>query len=76
LAPFYDLYSFFVIPRLGAAVAGKPQAYQYLIESIRRFPDQRGFATLMRQAGFADVHWENVSFGIACLHFGSRPHGV
>ena len=76
LAPFYDLYSFFVIPRLGAAVAGEPQAYQYLIESIRRFPDQRGFATLMQQAGFAEVHWENVSFGIACLHFGTRPHGI
>ena len=76
LAPFYDLYSFFVIPRLGAVVAGEPQAYQYLIESIRRFPDQRGFSVLMQQAGFAEVHWENVSFGIACLHFGTRPHGI
>ena len=76
LAPFYDLYSYLVIPRLGAAVAGEPQAYQYLIESIRRFPDQRGFATLMQQAGLAEVHWENVSFGIACLHFGTRPHAV
>lgn len=74
LAPFYDLYSYFVIPRLGAAVAGEPQAYQYLIESIRRFPDQPGFATLMSQAGLTSVHWENVSFGIACLHFGARPH--
>jgi demethylmenaquinone methyltransferase/2-methoxy-6-polyprenyl-1,4-benzoquinol methylase len=74
LAPFYDLYSFFVIPRLGAAVAGEPQAYQYLIESIRRFPDQPGFAMLMQQAGLAEVRWENVSFGIACLHFGTRPH--
>ena len=74
LAPFYDLYSFWVIPRLGAAVAGEPQAYQYLVESIRRFPDQNGFAQLMTQAGLADVRWENVSFGIACLHFGSRPH--
>jgi demethylmenaquinone methyltransferase/2-methoxy-6-polyprenyl-1,4-benzoquinol methylase len=75
LAPFYDLYSFFVIPRLGAAVAGEPAAYQYLIESIRRFPDQQGFAALMKQAGFSDIRWENLSFGIACLHFGSRPHG-
>jgi demethylmenaquinone methyltransferase/2-methoxy-6-polyprenyl-1,4-benzoquinol methylase len=74
LAPFYNLYSFFVIPRLGAAVAGEPQAYQYLVESIRRFPDQAGFATLMQQAGLCDVHWENLSFGIACLHFGTRPH--
>ncbi len=72
LAPFYDLYSFLVIPRLGALVAQEPQAYQYLVESIRRFPDQREFASLMGEAGFGDVHWENVSFGIACLHFGTR----
>ena len=72
LAPMYDLYSRWVIPRLGAAVAGEPEAYQYLIESIRRFPDQRELAGLMRQAGFTDVRWENLSFGIACLHFGSR----
>jgi demethylmenaquinone methyltransferase/2-methoxy-6-polyprenyl-1,4-benzoquinol methylase len=49
-------------------------AYQYLVESIRRFPPQQGFADLMRNAGFADVHWENLSFGIACLHFGVRAH--
>jgi demethylmenaquinone methyltransferase/2-methoxy-6-polyprenyl-1,4-benzoquinol methylase len=74
LAPFYNLYSYLVIPRLGAAVAREPLAYQYLIESIRRFPAQREFADLMRQAGFSAVQWENLSFGIACLHFGSRPH--
>lgn len=72
LAPAYDLYSRLVIPRLGAAVAGEPEAYQYLIESIRRFPDQAGFAALMQQAGFVQIRWENLSFGIACLHFGSR----
>jgi len=74
LAPFYNLYSFLVIPRLGAAVAGEPMAYQYLVESIRRFPPQQGFAELMRAAGFAEVRWENLSFGIACLHFGVRAH--
>ncbi|MBI5107855.1 MAG: class I SAM-dependent methyltransferase [Rhodocyclales bacterium] len=73
LAPVYDLYSFLVIPRLGALVAQEPHAYQYLVESIRRFPDQQGFASLMEQAGFDEVRWENVSFGIACLHFGRRP---
>lgn len=72
LAPFYDLYSRWVIPRLGAAVAGQPEAYQYLIESIRRFPDQRELAERMREAGFTDVRWENLSFGIACLHYGCR----
>jgi len=73
LAPFYDFFSWQVIPRLGAAVAQAPIAYQYLVESIRRFPDQREFASLITSAGFADVHWENLSFGIACLHFGTKP---
>ena len=74
LAPFYNLYSFLVIPRLGALVAREPIAYQYLVESIRRFPNQNGFASLMQQAGFKDIRWENLSFGIAALHFGSRAH--
>jgi len=72
LAPFYDFFSWQVIPRLGAAVAGQPIAYQYLVESIRRFPDQREFAGLIEAAGFQDVRWENLSFGIACLHFGTK----
>lgn len=73
LAPFYDLYSWHVIPHLGAAVAGQPIAYQYLVESIRRFPDQDEFAGLVEAAGFSEVTWENLSFGIACLHFGRKP---
>lgn len=74
LRPFYDLYSYFVIPRLGAWVARQPIAYQYLVDSIRRFPDQARFAAALRVAGFADVTWRNLSFGIACLHFGSKSH--
>lgn len=73
LAPFYDLYSWAVIPRLGAAVARQPIAYQYLVESIRRFPDQREFAAMIEAAGFSPVRWENLSFGIACLHSGEKP---
>lgn len=72
LAPFYDLYSWLVIPRLGAAVARAPVAYQYLVESIRRFPNQGDFAALIAACGFAKVRWENLSFGIACLHFAER----
>jgi demethylmenaquinone methyltransferase/2-methoxy-6-polyprenyl-1,4-benzoquinol methylase len=72
-APFYDAYSKLVIPGMGAAVARAPGAYQYLIESIRRFPDQREFAALIAAGGFTDVRWENLSFGIACLHFGTKP---
>jgi len=76
LAPFYNLYSFLVIPRLGALVAREPIAYQYLVESIRRFPNQSGFAELMQQAGFNAIRWENLSFGIACLHFGTRSNAT
>lgn len=71
-APLYDLHSRWVIPALGAAVAGHPEAYRYLVESIRRFPDQEGFAALLRDAGFADVRWENLSFGIAAIHQATR----
>ena len=51
-------------------------AYQYLVESIRRFPAQQAFADLMQQAGFTDIRWENLSFGIACLHVGQRRHAT
>ena len=71
--PFYNLFSFTVIPRLGAWVAQAPEAYNYLVESIRRFPDQRAFKAMIEQAGFADVAYRNLSFGIACIHSGTRP---
>ena len=74
LQVFYDPYSFHVIPRLGAWVADNPAAYQYLIESIRNFPDQRRFAAMLESAGFASVRWRNLSFGIACIHVGIKPH--
>lgn len=72
IKPFYDLFSFAVIPRLGAWIAREPEAYTYLVESIRRFPDQREFKRTMEQAGFADVRYRNLSFGIACLHSGIK----
>lgn len=73
IRPFYDAYSFHVIPRLGAWIAREPAAYAYLVESIRRFPDQQELAALMRSAGFARVAWRNLSAGIACLHSGVKP---
>jgi len=72
LRPFYDLFSFQVIPRLGAMIAREPEAYTYLVESIRQFPDQESFAALFRTAGFAEVHYRNLSFGIACLHIARK----
>jgi demethylmenaquinone methyltransferase/2-methoxy-6-polyprenyl-1,4-benzoquinol methylase len=66
----YDAYSFRVIPRVGAAVARDRDAYQYLVESIRRFPDQATLAGLMTQAGFAQVSATNFSGGVCALHQG------
>ena len=66
----YDAYSFRVIPRVGAAVARDREAYQYLVESIRRFPDQAALAALMEGAGFARVSATNFSGGVCALHQG------
>lgn len=73
LRPFYNAYSFLVIPRLGAFVARAPEAYTYLVESIRKFPDQAAMQGLMEDAGLTQVTWRNLSFGIACLHSGIKP---
>jgi demethylmenaquinone methyltransferase / 2-methoxy-6-polyprenyl-1,4-benzoquinol methylase len=66
----YDAYSFKVIPQIGEWVAKDRASYQYLVESIRRFPDQAAFAGLMRQAGFDNVTWTNFTGGVAALHQG------
>lgn len=66
----YDAYSFKVIPALGELVTGDRASYQYLIESIRRFPAQDEFAQRIRAAGFGQVAWRNYSGGIAALHTG------
>jgi len=66
----YDLYSFNVIPRMGQAVTGDRDSYQYLVESIRRFPDQETFLGMVRTAGFGNAAYRNLSMGVACLHSG------
>jgi demethylmenaquinone methyltransferase/2-methoxy-6-polyprenyl-1,4-benzoquinol methylase len=68
LQKLYDAYSFRVIPEIGARVAGDREAYQYLVESIRRFPDQRTFAAMIGDAGFAQVGYTNFTGGVAALH--------
>jgi demethylmenaquinone methyltransferase/2-methoxy-6-polyprenyl-1,4-benzoquinol methylase len=68
----YDLYSFNVIPRLGEWVAKDRASYQYLVESIRRFPRQDAFAGMISQAGFSRVGYENLSGGIVAIHSGRR----
>ena len=66
----YDAYSFTVIPEIGARVANDRESYQYLVESIRRFPDQTRFAGMIRDAGFSQVGWTNFTGGVAALHTG------
>ena len=66
----YDRYSFNVIPAMGQVVARDRDSYQYLVESIRRFPDQESFAGMIRAAGFEQVKYRNLSMGIAALHSG------
>jgi demethylmenaquinone methyltransferase/2-methoxy-6-polyprenyl-1,4-benzoquinol methylase len=72
LRRLYDIYSFNVLPRLGAVIARDRDAYQYLVESIRRFPPQAELAAMMGQAGFEQVTWRNLSAGIAAIHGGWR----
>ena len=66
----YDAYSFRVIPAIGGAVAQDRESYQYLVESIRRFPDQRRFAAMIEAAGLSRVGWTDLSGGVAALHTG------
>lgn len=66
----YDLYSFNVIPRMGQLIAGDRDSYQYLVESIRNFPDQETFLSMIRAAGFENAAYRNLSLGIAALHSG------
>jgi demethylmenaquinone methyltransferase/2-methoxy-6-polyprenyl-1,4-benzoquinol methylase len=70
LRRLYDLYSFEVIPRLGEAVAGDRASSQYLVDSIRRFPDRDPFAAMIADGGFGQERWRNLSMGIAAQHSG------
>ena len=72
LAPVYDAWSFKVLPRLGQAIAGDADSYQYLAESIRMFPDQNSLAAMFKTAGFARIKVQNLSGGIAAIHSGWR----
>ncbi len=66
----YDFHSFEVIPRLGQLAANDKHSYQYLVESIRKFPAQHQFADMVREAGFDNVSYRNLTGGIAAIHSG------
>jgi len=70
--PLYDFYSFKLIPSIGQSIANNKDAYKYLAESIRMFPDQEDFKTMIQKSGFSDVNYKNLSFGIAAIHYGFK----
>lgn len=70
LEPVYDFYSFNAIPALGKLLANDADSYRYLVESIRRFPDQERFLGMIRDAGFARAAYRNMAGGVVALHWG------
>jgi len=70
LDKIYDAWSFHAIPRIGKMITGDAESYRYLVESIRKFPKQRDFAEMIKQAGFSRVDYRNLSGGIAAMHSG------
>ncbi len=72
LDSLYDVYSFKAIPALGGLVAGDTDSYRYLVESIRRFPEQKPYAAMIEKAGFERVQFRNLTGGIAAIHSGWR----
>jgi demethylmenaquinone methyltransferase/2-methoxy-6-polyprenyl-1,4-benzoquinol methylase len=72
LAPLYDAWSFKALPAIGARVAQDRESYEYLAESIRRFPDQETLEEMMRAAGLERVTHRNLSGGIVAIHTGWR----
>ncbi|MEM8981528.1 MAG: bifunctional demethylmenaquinone methyltransferase/2-methoxy-6-polyprenyl-1,4-benzoquinol methylase UbiE [Pseudomonadota bacterium] len=72
LRPAYDVYSFNVLPWLGRRIAGDPDSYRYLAESIRMHPDQETLLSMLGDAGFEHSRYHNLTGGIAALHVGFR----
>ena len=72
LRQLYDAYSFTLLPKIGKMVAGDEAAYRYLVESIRKFPDQDSLAKRIAAAGFGQVRVRNLTGGIAAIHSGWR----
>ena len=70
LRTIYDSYSFNVIPKLGGLLANDEASYQYLVESIRKFPRQEAFADMIKDAGFSRVGYHDFTGGVAALHWG------
>ena len=72
LRSLFKFYFTKLLPRFGGLISGSRSAYQYLPDSVSRFPDQEELATMMKRAGFAEVSYQNLTGGIAALHLGTR----
>ena len=70
LSKIYDAFSFTLVPRLGKLIANDAESYQYLIESIRKFPSQEKLANLVAEAGFRQVKYRNLTQGVVAMHSG------
>ena len=73
---FRALFKFYftrVLPKVGGMISGSPGAYEYLPDSVSRFPDQKRLSGMMREAGFEEVEYKNLTGGVAALHLGTRP---
>ena len=68
----FNLYFTQILPRIGGAVSGSRGAYEYLPDSVSRFPDQKGLVKMMEQTGFTKVEYKNLTGGIAALHIGTK----
>lgn len=72
---FRQLFQFYftkILPKIGGIVSGSRGAYEYLSESVARFPDQKGLVNMMRETGFSAVEYKNLTGGIAAIHAGSK----
>lgn len=72
LSKLYDGFSYGVIPNIGQVVAKDRESYQYLVESIRKMPKQKALKRRMEQAGFTKCSYENLTFGVAAIHYGIK----
>ena len=68
----YDWYSFHILPQIGKHIANDAASYRYLVESIRRFPDQQQICRMMRKCGFSSCHYRDLSHGIVTIYQGSK----
>jgi ubiquinone/menaquinone biosynthesis methyltransferase len=72
LSKIYNLYSFNIIPKIGKLVVKDEASYQYLVESIKKFPNQEKFKKIIIDAGFKNVRYQNLSFGTVAIHVGQK----